>query len=640
MMDDTQLTAVGLTLCLLGVVLLFVPFGVDGLSAFVATLILVVVVGIGLLVAIESLTTATDQSVPLPSPERRPQYRQPGTDFAETLDSVDLVGHRAQTEDIEAVDQDTFPRDRLRARLHEVAVDVLSRTTGRSHEDATEQLVDGSWTKDSVAAAFFRDSLAPDLSWRHRVPLVSAPPLPTVRRAQHAVAALAEHGTDERMQSTRRTTPSSAETDYWPTDSLPATQSTGRRRQLLVAVLTLSGIGVLFGYPGAVLVATVGISLTAAARFSSPTVSLMLSRELDETDPAPGDEVTVTVTIHNEGEQTLTDLRLFDGVPAGLHVVEDSPRFSTALRPGKTATFSYTVRAVEGRHTFEPAIAVVSDLLGATEQVDAVHASAQPSQISCGFDEQGDATGIVRPQVTRQAGAIEGNTSGAGLEFDSVREYRRGDPPSRIDWHHHAKTGTLSTVDFREPRQPNVVLVVDTRQTAYVSATDTSIPAPRHSASAAARISTSLLANVVPVGLATIGTDCWVPPTCGGGQDLRLRHRLAGAQAAPWTPPSESTAIDDAVGALKTRVAPSTQLVVLSPLTDDESVAFCRRLAAAGHEMTVLSPDCTGSSSVEGAYAGIERRRRCSELRSVGVRVYDWTPETPLEEVFTRGTDR
>lgn len=639
-MDETQLTAVGLALCLSGVVLLFVPLGVNGLSAFGATVLLVAVVGLGLFVAVASLTTATGQSVPLPSPERRPQYRRPGTDFADTLDSVDLVGYRAQTEDIEAVEDDSLPRDRLRADLHDVAVDVLSRTTGCTREAATAQLDDGRWTTDSVAATFFTDSLTPELSWQHRVPLVPEPPLPTVRRAQHAVAALTEHCTGETVRPTRRTTPASAETEYWPTDSLPATQSTGRRRQLLVAVLALSGVGVLFGYSGAVLVGTVGIALTAAARFSSPTPSVTLSRELGQTDPAPGEDVTVTVTVHNEGERTLTDLRLLDGVPAGLHVVEDSPRFSTALRPGKTATFSYTVRAVEGRHTFEPAIAVVSDLLGATEQVDAVHASAQPSQISCGFDEQRDATGIVRPQVTRRAGAIEGNTSGAGLEFDSVREYRRGDPPSRINWHHHAKTGTLSTVDFREPRQPNVVLVVDARQTAYVAATDTSVPAPRHSASAAATLSASLLSNVVPVGLATVGTDCWVPPTCGGEQELRLRHRLAGAQAVPWTPPSESTAIDDAVESLKTRLTPSTQLVVLSPLTDDESVRLCRRLAAAGHEMTVLSPDCTRESTVEGAYAGIERWRRCSELRSVGVSVYDWTPETPLAEVFSRGTNR
>jgi hypothetical protein len=58
---------------------------------------------------------------------------------------------------------------------------------------------------------------------------------------------------------------------------------------------------------------------------------------------APGSELEVEVTVTNEGDTWLPDLRLIDGVPAMLTVVDGTARHATALRPGETATLEYAV---------------------------------------------------------------------------------------------------------------------------------------------------------------------------------------------------------------------------------------------------------------------------------------------------------
>jgi uncharacterized repeat protein (TIGR01451 family) len=636
-MEDRYVLVAGLLLCLAGSLLLLVPgLGTAGLPGLLVTLAVVGVAFVGLVGAAGYLTNPRGETVRLPTPERRPRYRRVGATLRETLESVDRVGRRALTDDLPAVEDADLPRARLRTELHERAVTVLMRTSGCNREAAVEQLAAGTWTDDPDAAAFFAETLTPPLSWRQRIPGLPSPPLPLIRRGRRAIAELVETAGLGSVDVESRASPPSPETGYWPTASLPTTRTTGRVRWALVGVLVVSAVGVLFGVAGFVLVATMGIALVAAARAFSPTTSLTLTRTLSDDAVAPGDEVTVTVTVRNDGDRTLTDCRLLDGVPAGLTVVEGSPRFATALRPGKTATIEYTVEVVPGTHRFERALAVTSDPLGATEQVEAVAVDGD-GELTAGFDPEQATAEALASQVSVHAGVVEGDASGAGVEFDTVRAYRRGDPPGRIDWRQRAKTGELSTVEFREPRQPRVLLLVDARPAAYVAAPGGELPGPRHSALAAATFGAGLLAAGVPVGLATVGTDCWLPPAGGTEQRLQLREMLAGAGAVPWTPPTDSRGVDVALETLDARLSPDTQLVVFTPLADEGSVALCRQLDASGHAVTVVSPDCTATATVSDAYGRLTRWDRCLELRSAGITVHDWQPAAPLTEVFARG---
>lgn len=639
-MNDRYVVAGGLVLCLAGGALVVVPgLGSPAFPALLATLLVVVVVAAGLLVALSYVANPATGAVDLPVPERRPHYRRPGATLRDRLSAVGLTGRRRAASDTGASGGNgatESPRERLRADLRELAVAVLTRTTGCSPEAAAARLSTGDWTDDDEAAACFAADSPPPLTWRGRlsVPLGGTPPVAT--RARHAVAELAELAVGERPDPVEEATVPAPEADYWPTGELPVTRSTGRTRQVVIAVLLASGVGVFAASPGMVLVATLGVALAGVARVTSPTVSLMVTRRVEERVADPGDEVRVTVTVRNDGDRTLTDLRLLDGVPAGLSVVEDSPRTSTALRPGKTDSFSYTVEAVPGTHRFEPAIAVASDFVGATERVETVTATDGPTKLACGFGATPEAVDPPREQTTIQSGRVDTDASGAGVEFETVREYRPGDPPARIDWRRRAKTGDLSTVDFREPHRPRTVVLVDARRQSYVADGADGVPAPRHAARAATRVADGLLAEGLPVGLATVGTDCWIPPRGGSEQRQRLRRALAAGTAVPWVPPPETPDPAEAAAALTARLSAGTQVVVVSPLADDGSVALCRRLEAGGHAVTVLSPDCTDPSTATGAYGACQRWRRCSTLRGQDVVVHDWHPESPVPEVMAR----
>ncbi|MFV0374948.1 DUF58 domain-containing protein [Microbacterium sp.] len=64
---------------------------------------------------------------------------------------------------------------------------------------------------------------------------------------------------------------------------------------------------------------------------------------------------------------------------------------------------------------------------------------------------------------------LDGNTSvqvrGAGTEFDSLREYVRGDDVRSIDWRATARAGTTMLRTWRPERDRHVVIVIDTGRT-------------------------------------------------------------------------------------------------------------------------------------------------------------------------------
>lgn len=618
-MTDRRLTvAVGVVAMAGGLAVLFVP-GVGGVLPGLLAVVLTVGVGaVALWLAASQLFESDGATVRLPTPESRPTYRPAGAAFAGLLDAVTLAGRRELGEDGET------GRERLYERLHELAVAVLSRTDGWPPAAADERLADGSWTDDADAAAFFRESLTPPVSRRAYLPWRRTD-LPVARRARRVVAALAERvgGPTPETDTVPELAAEPSSGPYWPTADLPHRRSTGLTRGVTAAALAVSAVGVGFGRPAVVLTATLGIALVGAARVWSPAPSVALTRSLSTASPAPGEHVTVTVTVRNTGDRTLPDIRLLDGVPAGLTVVDGNPRVTTALRPGKAVTFSYEVGPVPGRHRFEPGLVILGDPVGAAELVTAVD-TPEPTTLDCGFGRPTTGSGAPRPRVTRNPGQREGDASGAGVEFDAIREYRTGDPPARIDWNRRAKTGELSTVEFREPRVPKVAVLVDARPAAYVAGTD-GVPAPRHAARGAHTVFGQLLRDGVPTGVGTVPPERgWLQPGTGAEQRRDARDLLAGDAAVPWVPPSASADPATAVTGLTARLDPDTQVVFLSPCADDGAVAIARRLDAEGHSVTVVSPDCTDPETVTGAYGRLTRWLRHSRLRAADVPVSDW----------------
>ncbi|MBX0286432.1 DUF58 domain-containing protein [Halomicroarcula sp. F28] len=629
-MTDRRVVAVGLLAGAGGILLIAVPGLAGAAVPTIAAVVLTVAVGlVAVGLAVRALL-ADGEPRDLPTPERRPTYRSAGAAFDGLLDDVGLAGRRKLDADEET------GRERLRAVLEGVAVDALGRTDGWDPETARQQLSDGTWTDDVAAAAFFTEGYRPPVPRRAYLPW-GRPDLPFARRGRHVVAALSARVggpvPDPEERPERAVTPID---DYWPSGEFPRRRSTGLTAAITAGALAVSAVGVGFGEPAVVLTAALGIALVGVARVWSPTADVALTRSLSTERASPGDAVTVTVTVRNTGDRTLPDIRLVDGVPPGLTVVEGSPRVATALRPGKATTAEYTVEAVDGRHTFEPGVVVVGDPVGATETVTTVEGADGPTELVCGFGPPTTATEPPRPQVTVNPGQQVGTESGSGVEFDALREYRTGDPPARIDWHHRAKTGELATVEFREPRLSKVAVVVDTRPAAYV-AKPGGVPAPRYGAVAAFTLASGLLAEGVPVGVGTVPPgEGWTPIGTGPAQREAVREVLAGDETVPWLAPANGATASDAVRALTARLEPDVQVLFVSPLCDDESAAIARRLDAAGHSVTVVSPDCTDAETVAGAFGRLDRWRRLSTLRGAGVPVTDWDPADGIEGVVRR----
>jgi len=413
-------------------------------------------------------------------------------------------------------------------------------------------------------------------------------------------------------------------------------RATGRWRGIAAVALFFVAVGLLTDRPATLLVGVVGAGVAAYPRLSGPpTVDVDVERRVGDSRPARGEPVTVTTRVTNTGDDTLADCRVLDGVPPMLSVTSGSPRHAAVLRPGETTAFSYAVEADAGRHQFDPATVLARDITGAHEVETTVTAG---TEIRCA-DAVPDVP--VRDQPDGHAGRLVTDEGGSGIEFHSVREYRPGDPIGRIDSKRWARTGELTTVEFREERPTSVLLVVDARAPAYRAAADGRPNAVAHSITGVEQLLASLSERRDAVGLAAFGREpCFEAPDVGTDHEEALYRLLGTHPAFDSNPPaglsggSDAPALDRQVTRLRKRLDRDAQVVVLSPLTDEPIVAAVRTLAAAGHAVTVISPDVTADGSLGERLAARERALRLRALRGADLPVVDWDPSTPLGTVL------
>ncbi|GGL66683.1 hypothetical protein GCM10009039_25800 [Halocalculus aciditolerans] len=609
----------------------FVPAGVGRAAPFALGGVGVLLLA-GIYVLTGVLSSAPDeggdtegQSPETPTPERRPRYASLGESFARRLDEVSWTDRRETT---------PAARRSLRDDLRAMARRVLADSDQWSRSEVESRLDTGSWTPDLDAAAFFTDDVVPELSVRQRLRSVWSPEPVFARRARHAIAALANRATDtpvtpdlrEETTAGQSPSPPASVRAYWgPGAETARERRSSRADGVVVAALALGGLGILTLTPSLLLLTLFGVVVAGYARVATPpTDSVSVSRVLDVEAPAPGTEVTVTVSIENTGSETLADLRVIDGVPPGLRVTEGSPRFTTALRPGKRASFTYCVEAAPGRHAFEPMLVITRDVTG-LQRREAL-AEPAPTTLTCQHPRRPAATEAHRRRTTRFPGVSRSNTAGAGVEFHSVREYRPGDPLSRVNWKQRAKTGEFTTIDFDESRLTRVVVAVDARRETYQTVgRDADTPLVRASIAAARDIAMACLDDQIPVGLLAVSPrSCWLAPHAGATHRDRIQTQLTENDAFSWTPPAADFDVERALGTLTRQTQTATQVVVVSPLIDEEIVQFIRLLDAHGYTVSVRSPFPTEegvSLSAGEGYAVLMRRFRINSLRNAGIHV-------------------
>lgn len=540
-----------------------------------------------------------------------------------------------------------YGRNRLKDGLRAAAVDVLVQYDGRSPDEARDLVADGAWTDDRQVAAFLDGAS----TQRVRDRALSAVGLASsfgngVAGAVDAIAVQA--GIDGRPADDdpsggdrgrgRRIGREGEDSTAAERENAVASgaRTTGRWYGVSAVAFASVGFGVLVGRPGVLLAGVVGVGFAAYARSFAPEApDLSVERRLETDRPDPDEAVEVTVTVTNEGDRTLPDVRFVDGVPDALAVASGSPRAGLALRPGESETVSYAVRARRGVHEFEPALAVVRDVAGATERDLALD---ERTTLTCVPDLPPPAASIrLREPTNPDVGPVETHAGGEGIAFHATRAYRPGDPPSRIDWNRWARGGELATVEFREEHTARVVLLLDAREAARVAPDTDSPPAIDRAVDATAQLYASLVADGNRVGVAAVGaTDCWLAPGEGPEHRVAVRDLLA---THPALHP-----VDGAVGGVgwerrfRARLAPGTSVVLVSPLCDDGAAHLARRLDAYGHPVTVLSPDPTARRTPGHRLAAVGRALRVAGLRSAGIPVLDWAPDGPLAVALAEGT--
>jgi len=408
------------------------------------------------------------------------------------------------------------PTKPLRETIAEHATEILANTLDIDDEAARTRLTDGDWLPNELAGVFgaTENRLATRSERQLRTHIAAF--LTTLADVTgHPLSSL-ERPVGPSLESRLVARLAAVLPAFAPTDSeAPAYTGSGRRdprmTALRIATLCSLAAGVLVRDPAPFFVAVVGATIAwYVGEREPPAGSLDVAREIDDPSPSRGDTVGVTVTIRNSGGRFLPDLRLADGVPSGVRVVEGSASRATALAPGRGIEFSYTVRVARGDHQFAP-LTVESRGFTSLSCHRATVEAIGDAAIPCLPPFANVGTVPLRERTTAHVGRNVTDTAGSGIEFNAIREYQPGDPLSRVDWNRLGRTGRLATLQFSEERAARIFLVVDARAVAHRAHDSDAPSAVERSVEAAGRVAASLFEANERVGLTALApTDCWL----------------------------------------------------------------------------------------------------------------------------------
>ncbi len=407
-------------------------------------------------------------------------------------------------------------------------------------------------------------------------------------------------------------------------------RETNRWHGIVAVAFISAGIGIILSRPGLLLASIVGLAYsTYASTTTAPSVSLSINRRISTDSPQPGEEVEVSLEITNTGP-TLTDLRVIDGVPSRLRVTANSPRLGTALRTGKSAEFTYTITARRGEHEFTPVTILARDQSGAIE-IETTY--EEPTKITCIPSLTPMPISFpLRAKTVHFAGSVESKSAGAGVEFHATRDYRPGDPIGRIDWNRLAKTGDLTTIEYIERHRATVVLLIDSRRSAYVGGENHAVD---RNVEAAYSVFSTLIQDGHRVGLSALNPiPFWLPPNTGDNHASTVRQELASNPSFSPHPTDQQIVATLQIKELLKRIPANAQIIFFSPMTDDNVQVATARLDSSGHRVTVVSPNVTNTKTPGQRLARVERILRLESLHQQGIPVINWEPDETLSDII------
>ena len=527
----------------------------------------------------------------------------------------------------------------------------LSERCGMSRDRAEELIVSGGWTDDTVAAIFLGGDDVADYPFVERLRGWLFPGSSFERRLDRFLRACSRYFAEE--------TGLDPDADVSPIEDVTEITRSGlaqssapggvywlsRWQSGVIASVAFVTAGFYYGLSSLFLVAIIPLGFLGYAALSGapdPVTTLAITREASTRNPLPGEPVTVTVRIQNTGDSPLTDVRVADRIPEELRVIDGTAVAGFSLRGGEERTIEYTLRPRRGTHAFG-ALAVRIRSLSGTAVSTAELEPDGDTELSCRVPVE-DVP--VHQETSSRVGSVPTSKGGPGMEFHSTREYRFGDPPRWIDWRRLARTDELGTINYRLQEATTVILLIDGRTQADV------VPAPGNadgvtlSVYAGVLLARTLIDSGHRVGLAGLGVKgrqaaavypgppVFVPPEDAGIHAARI------AQVCDMIAEPENRQRPQAVGLLADRldqlVPAGAQLLMVSPLVDDDSSDLITELRRRGYQITVLSPNLTGATGTGARLERFNRASRTIGIRRVGVPVIDWDPSERLHLTIER----
>ncbi len=382
------------------------------------------------------------------------------------------------------------------------------------------------------------------------------------------------------------------------------------------------------------------VYLAAGLLYEPQSPRLKIDRSFSAGRVIPGQAVTVTLSVTNQGP-TLEEAYLVDTVPPSLKVLRGKTNLLTTLHPDQTITLEYTVEGKRGLYRFLNVSVITRDYLGLFEKRAILSAPNQfmvlPEIVRV------KQVAIRPPQTGVYSGLIPARQGGPGIEFFGVREYQPGDPLRWINERASARyQQTLFVNEFEQERVVDVGLILDARRQSDARCGQESLF--EYSIQAAATLADTFLDGGNRVGLFIYGRSLnWIFSGYGKVQRERIIRALAQAQQGDGK-------VFERLEHLPTRLFPvRSQLVLISPLLSEDSDMLIK-LRARGYRLLVISPDPvaferkglaqSAAINLASQIARVERKMLLTRLREAEIQVVDWPVDTPFYQIARAALSR
>jgi len=325
-----------------------------------------------------------------------------------------------------------------------------------------------------------------------------------------------------------------------------------------------------------------------AVAFFKPRLDVEIKRILPHDRILEGETVEVRLTV--KSNERIPSLKLVDGTPEELEVVEGKNEFLLSLKKDEVRELSYKIRVRRGVHEFNWIYLSYQDPFGFFKRDKVVELYDELIGVPLIED-------VITPYSTKgtkiTVGPLPSPRIGEGVEFHAIREYQPGDPFKIINWKATAKMGKIMSNEYESERKVDVVIIVDA---GYLGGRVID-----YSVRAAASLMLDCLKNGTSFGLLlSESVPLWARVDYGKRHFFRCVDILSTAR------PDKNNLIAYQVEHLiRTRFPANAQIIYISPLVSEESRKALEMIYHYGYKIIVISPD---------PYSAIEPRSKEEEL--------------------------